>query len=855
MLAVSAVIPAGAASDSIEIICHEQRGNEYNSMVYETWNAGTGDNVKNACGRFINAAAAAEAGPSVKAGFTFTVPENGWYDANFILASGTTNEKICYAAENHSRVSYWLDDSASKTLLADSEVAGSGATVRTVSIQPFGNQDFNETQLLEPIYIEAGEHVIHFESTALSNRFSEDKVGYYSIKFTPTNVENITIKCADQRNNGLNSTLTETWTDGAIGRFIGKAAAAESGPIVKAGFTFTIREPGWYNMTTIIASCSTETYAAGNHSKLNYWFDNNDKKYFADSTMSGDPVLTTLDTDPLNNQGNFVKSSLLKPVYFAAGVHTVNFESFELSPNFSEDKVGFHSIAINKIDTSAMNDIIIHGGDYPTFTYKDIETGAASTLKGETNRNNLLDGGKLLVLYQNSPKADDNGYTFSAPFKIYDDGEFDINIKMWADGYLPLSLSGWGSKVKVSVDGGSEFYVKNYATTSDSEISAITVKEKLSSEYNLEPGLWKEYKLTRPIELSAGEHVINIRVSDTLHNVDSRSFKFGLDTIHIRPVSETSKALIEGEYMQKKDLDDADNVIENALFSNGKAGAIKDAGTVRMPFYISEAGNYNLGITANTTSGATWSIDGTAMSGFTSIRDLTTLGSGWADYKSANSVMLSAGVHVLDMTADTGAVFNVDKVEIFKPAAVSAISVEAPEVMQLGESGSLTVKNEKGETISFFDVDTMAFESGNEDIVAVDAYGNLTPVSCGETTVSACVYSGGKSVNAECIVKVVGESGLYVKAAAVDGNNVNVTLAACKEAAASKAVAAVYNVEDGKVTSFRTVGIADFDAFSASGESSKTIALSEISDGDRVVVFVFDGLDTIKPLYGKVIVR
>ena len=57
------------------------------------------------------------------------------------------------------------------------------------------------------------------------------------------------------------------------------------------------------------------------------------------------------------------------------------------------------------------------------------------------------------------------------------------------------------------------------------------------------------------------------------------------------------------------------------------------------------------------------------------------------------------------------------------------------------------------------------------------------------------------------------------------------------------------------MTSFKTVGIADFDAFSASGESSKTIALSEISDGDRVVVFVFDGLDTIKPLYGKVIVR
>ena len=45
--------------------------------------------------------------------------------------------------------------------------------------------------------------------------------------------------------------------------------------------------------------------------------------------------------------------------------------------------------------------------------------------------------------------------TITVPFKLYDDGQYDINFKMWADGRLPLSESGWASPVSISFDGGT----------------------------------------------------------------------------------------------------------------------------------------------------------------------------------------------------------------------------------------------------------------------------------------------------------------------------------------------------------------------------------------------------------------
>ena len=143
-------------------------------------------------------------------------------------------------------------------------------------------------------------------------------------------VDSISIRCLDQRAS-LNP-IFEGWpiNGAAYGGAMGKKIAnADNTQIINASFKFNITQAGWYDATFIIASQSSTEYAAYNFSKINYWFDSETPAWLSDATINPtSPTVDTLNKDPLSTSGNYAQTKLLEPVYFGAGEHTINFETF-----------------------------------------------------------------------------------------------------------------------------------------------------------------------------------------------------------------------------------------------------------------------------------------------------------------------------------------------------------------------------------------------------------------------------------------------------------------------------------------------------------------------------------------------
>lgn len=137
--------------------------------------------------------------------------------------------------------------------------------------------------------------------------------------------------------------------------------------------------------------------------------------------------------------------------------------------------------------------------------------------------------------------------------------------------------------------------------------------------------------------------------------------------------------------------------------------------------------------------------------------------------------------------------------------------------------------------------------------MTVDSNGTITAVNQGEATITVGASVNGKTYQDTIDVVVTGVGGLYIKKAAVSGNDVSVTLESSEAVSATKVIVAVY--EDGENSSLKETKIADFDAMSANSNQTKTINMTSVSSADKISVFVFDSLNTLAPMCGKKEVR
>ena len=783
ILASVFVAPASAeTAETISIMCKDQAAS--NPQIWLGWG------YSGALGNET-----ADTTKTISAKFDFTVEKAGWYDAEFIIASNSSER---YSAGNFSKVNYWFDSDSPKWL-SDSSVNTASPTVKTLNYDPLGtSENFEQTKLLEPIYLETGSHSINFVTDGV-NRNNVVMAGFYSITLNYVDFSVINVMCRDQIT--ANSSFESWGTSGNYGAALGKKINNNNNAQkIKASFKFNVKTEGWYSANFIIASNSCTEYSAGNFSKVNYWFDSDSPKWLSDSSVNpSSPTVTTVNVDPLNTSRNYEQTKLLEPVYFVAGEHTINFETFEDSRDGAAH-AAFYSINLENIDVSSLNDIMLHGGDYPNMAIED-KDGNVSYVQAEIH-DNLKDDGKNVVLYKSASENNTvNGFKFTIPFKVYSDGYYDCNIKMCSYARLPVSKYGWSSPAYVGIDGEEPTWIKSFAND-----------------------------------------------EEQAPNQESDRYIFALDSIHIRPAEARMSFTAEGEELRIKDKSD---VVEDNVYSNGSAVKYTQTGTVSVPFYLSSDGNYNFGAIAKGT--ASYRIDGTAVSGISSIEDLqATVGSGWNRYKS--SVMqLNAGVHTLEI--DVNDSYMLDKIDIRKAINVTDISLQGDDIISEGQSKLMKVINQDGEEVSLYDVDSLCFESSDENIAVVDGYGNVTAVNAGSAVITVGAAAGGKNMTASKKIYVPGKTGLYVKDAAINGNDVTVTLAAASDAAASKVIVASYGTVSGIPASFKAVNFADFGAISANANDTKTISLASIEASDHVCVFVFDGLDTIVPLYAKTIVR
>ena len=830
ILAFVFVAPASAeTAETISILCKDQA--ESNPQIYRGWGH------RDALGNQTD-----DTTKTISAKFDFTVEKAGWYDAEFIIAS---NSSYRYSAGNFSKVNYWFDSDSPKWL-SDSSVNTASPTVETLNYDPLSTaENFEQTKLLEPIYLEAGSHSINFITDGV-NRSNIVMAGFYSIKLNYVDFSVINVMCRDQK--AANSSLEEWGIGGNYGAALGKKINNNNNTQkINASFKFNIKNEGWYSANFIIASNSGEEFSAGNFSKVNYWFDSDSPKWLSDSAVNpSSPTVTTVNKDPLNTSRNYEQTKLLEPVYFAAGEHTINFETFEDSREGAAH-AAFYSIKLENVDVSSLNDITLHGGDYPNMAIED-KDGNVSYVQAETDRFNLKDKGKIALIYRNSSKdGAENGYKFTIPFKVYTDGYYDCNIRMRSYARLPVSEYGWSSPAYVGIDNEAPVWVKSFATDNVPKVNAKIISTFGEDTYNWEPAQWQECAL-KPMHLAAGNHTMTIHIPEQAPNQESDLYIFALDSIHIRPAEARTSFTAEGEELRIKDKSD---VVENSVYSNGSAVKYTQTGTVSVPFYLSSDGNYNFGAIAKGT--ASYRVDGTAVSGISSIEDLqATVGSGWNRYKSP-VMQLNAGVHTLEI--DVNDSYMLDKIDIIKAINVTDISLQGDDIISEGQSKLMKVINQDGEEVSLYDVDSLCFESSDENIAAVDGYGNVTAVNAGTAVITVGAAAGGKNMTASKKIYVPGKTGLYLKDAAINGNDVTVTLAAASDAAASKVIVASYGVVNGVPTSFKSVNFADFGAISANTSDTKTISLTSIEASDHVCVFVFDGLDTMVPLYAKTIVR
>ena len=192
ILASVFVAPASAeTAETISILCKDQAAS--NPQIYRGW--GHGDALGNQTDDITK---------TISAKFDFTVEKTGWYDAEFIIAS---NSSYRYSAGNFSKVNYWFDSDSPKWL-SDSSVNTASPTAETLNYDPLStSENFEQTKLLEPIYLEAGSHSINFVTDGVS-RNNVVMAGFYSITLNYVDFSVINVMCRDQK--AANSSF-ESW--------------------------------------------------------------------------------------------------------------------------------------------------------------------------------------------------------------------------------------------------------------------------------------------------------------------------------------------------------------------------------------------------------------------------------------------------------------------------------------------------------------------------------------------------------------------------------------------------------------------------------------------------------------------
>ncbi len=228
------------------------------------------------------------------------------------------------------------------------------------------------------------------------------------------------------------------------------------------------------------------------------------------------------------------------------------------------------------------------------------------------------------------------------------------------------------------------------------------------------------------------------------------------------------------------------------------------------------------------------------------------------------TVHLDKGSHNVKITVDrmaagrtgTTAHFVLDKIDFVKTISGGdldgAVMYTDKYMINMGAEEQLRFKDKSGIPFSIDNVDSITYESTDTDIAKVSEDGVVTGVNAGECEITAQVTLGDTTKELSANVIINGTTGFVADRIERTDNGVRITFVSPLDDEEFSIISAASGMEEGVKTSHKGTGIKDI---KTKGNIYETvdIPIDGSSAGDIVEVFVWDGLNTMTPIYSKII--
>ena len=232
-----------------------------------------------------------------------------------------------------------------------------------------------------------------------------------------------------------------------------------------------------------------------------------------------------------------------------------------------------------------------------------------------------------------------------------------------------------------------------------------------------------------------------------------------------------------------------------------------------------------------------------------------------------DKVHLDAGHHKVIITIDKPstnrtevngvktAYFILDKIDIVK--SISAVDMESISMytdkyaISVGTDEQLKFSDANGIPFSLDNVDSITYDSADNNTATVSSDGVVTGVNAGKCNITAHITFGGKVYDVSATAIISGSEGVVVDAVKKTATGAEITFVSPRDGDRFILIAAASGIKDGDKTSVKSSNVKEIKTV---GSIYETVYIPvNMDSNDLLEVFAWDSLDTLKPLYSKII--
>lgn len=443
---------------------------------------------------------------------------------------------------------------------------------------------------------------------------------------------------------------------------------------------------------------------------------------------------------------------------------------------------GEHTVTFWCDEPCEYDNSYINAIEYVTFSGSEITTKFSFDGWGDDFLLDSNSGNPVGVIMKKPVRT----YTRTVEFYVGEEGYYDYSFSAL---FKMDNASNYVSPMYYNIDGGDDVLISSKQATATGKV--------YSGWASL--GSVQEYELNKPIYLKRGNHSFSLLVKED--NGQNAQFVAAIAYININMSKNRDIAGASGSF---------------TCYSAGSYSLDVNTKSESFPFTVTLNGtdyefNEESCYTAKTDSG----------------------------YK----IRLKKKVPLLmgENTVSTSA----GSVDFRYVRSIAAVKAAGDTVIKEGKTGSLALVDGDGGALGASDVFSYKFTSADTSVATVSGFGEISTSRGGRSDIAVEIIPDGGADAIKLTVPVwsVRESGCYVKAATVSGNDVSITLGGTTSGA-----------------TYIFAGVRDKNALSGFDESktvgvkaNQTVSFEEISADDEVVIFIMD--ENFRHLYAKTVIE